>query len=240
VLLVTRDGLGVLVVDRERTLAEGLAKVLSLEDTIGETRSAGGALEALRLIDQKEPDVLVMGSEADSSQLAFVREVSRRHPAVAVVVVSASDAGDDLGDLVQAGAMGWVPKSASIDDLLKVVEGVGDGDWWVPRALLGQAVRELSREVDKASTSRLQSLTFRERQVLTAMAEGLPRQEIASRLHLSVNTVRTHIQHLLVKLEVHTSLEAVMIALREDVSLSHRPRHGGSPADRVRRESAED
>jgi DNA-binding NarL/FixJ family response regulator len=136
--------------------------------------------------------------------------------------------------------MGWVPKTASLGDLLKVVEGVGEGDWWVPRALLGRAVRELSREVEKASTSRLSSLTFRERQVLTAMAEGLPRTEIASRLHVSVNTVRTHIQHLLVKLEVHTSLEAVMIVLREDASLSQRPRHGSSSTRRVRRESVED
>jgi DNA-binding NarL/FixJ family response regulator len=108
------------------------------------------------------------------------------------VVVSATVATDDLGGLVQAGAMGWVPKTASLSDLLKVVEGVGGGAWSVPGALLGQVVRELSREVDKAFTSRLSSLTVRERQVLTAMAEGLPRTEIASRLHLLVNTVRTY------------------------------------------------
>jgi DNA-binding NarL/FixJ family response regulator len=212
--------LTLLVVDPELALAEGLALRLSLEGPVAQTRCATGAVEALHLLEQQEPDVLVVGAEPGTWQVGFLRQVARRYPEIAVVVLSEADRLEDLAVLVQAGAMGWVPKSGSISQLVRVVTGVAAGEWWLPRALLGRVVRQLSREAEQAVTSKLESLTFRERQVLAAMAEGLPRSEIAARLRLSVNTVRTHIQHLLVKLEVHSSLEAVAFALREGTGLS--------------------
>ncbi|MCW2600008.1 MAG: transcriptional regulator [Frankiales bacterium] len=217
------ERLGIMVVDPEPAMAEGLALRLLVEPTIGSTRAASSALEALHVIEQQTPKVLIVGAEPGTWQVGFLRQVAREHPGIGVVVMSETEAIEDLAVLIQAGAMGWVPKTASVEWLSRVVTGVGAGQWWLPRALLGHVVRQLSREAESAAMGRLNSLTFRERQVLAAMAEGMPRSEIATCLCLSVNTVRTHIQHLLVKLEVHTSLEAVSIALREGVGIAHPP-----------------
>lgn len=213
----------VLVVDPERAFAEGLALCLETDAVTRGVRSAGGAVEALHLLGQAPPDVVVVGAEPGTWQPGFLREVRRRHPGVAVVVLSADEAAEDLAELVQAGARGWLPKSAPLVQLSRVVAAVAAGEWWLPRAVLGELVSALAQQAEGAAAGRLDSLTYRERQVLAAMAEGLPRAEIALRLRLSVNTVRTHVQHLLAKLEVHTSLEAVTIALREGVGIAGPP-----------------
>ena len=216
----------VLVVDAERAFAEGLALCLGA-DTAAPVRSAGGAVEALHLTGQQPPDVVVLGAEPGTWQPAFLRALRRRHPGVAVLVLSAAAGDEDLRELVKAGARGWLPKSAPLAELSRVVEQVAAGQWWLPRELMGQVVQELDQQAEAAVAERLDALTYRERQVLAAMAEGLSRAEIARRLRLSVNTVRTHVQHLLAKLEVHTSLEAVALALREGVGIAGPPHPAG-------------
>jgi DNA-binding CsgD family transcriptional regulator len=91
------------------------------------------------------------------------------------------------------------------------------------------AVRQLSAEAGAVTTTRLANLTLRERQVLDALAAGHSRTEAAAQLRMSRHTVRTHVQHVLAKLEVHSILEAVTLALRNaEVT---RPRTGGNPVE---------
>jgi DNA-binding NarL/FixJ family response regulator len=225
----------VLVVDPERSFAEGLALALASDARVAVTWAASGALEALHLLELHRPHVLVVGTEPGDGQAGFLRQVARRHRSLGVVVMSEAQAPEDLVVLIQAGAMGWVPKAAGVEQLSGVVAGVGSGQWWLPRDALGSTVRRLSEQLDGAAAGKLDSLTFRERQVLAGMAEGLSRPEVALRLHLSVNTVRTHIQHVLAKLEVHTSLEAVSLALREGVAITDTGRQEWPLADRADR-----
>ena len=211
----------VLVVDSERVLAESLAVVLGVGEVTA-PQAATGALEALRALDQQRVDVMLVGVEPGDGQEAFLTQVARRFPTVRIVAMSATDDVGALVTFVRLGVRGWVPKSAQVSDVARAIAGVARGEYWLPRSVLERAFRQLTVELGVDGTSRLSALTGRERQVLAALADGLPRAEIAVQLRMSLNTVRTHIQHVLVKLQVHTSLEAVTLALQEGLTPSPR------------------
>jgi DNA-binding NarL/FixJ family response regulator len=109
-----------------------------------------------------------------------------------------------------------------MDFLLVAIRGAPHGHSWFPPAMLGRMLPLLARNgAADRDDEPLAALTDRERQVLECMVDGLDRRAIAARLCLSVNTVRTHVQAVLAKLQVHSSLEAVALALA-----------AGAPAER--------
>jgi DNA-binding NarL/FixJ family response regulator len=97
-----------------------------------------------------------------------------------------------------------------------VIRGVRRGETWIPPALLTRVLGELMtlRDAMEAESGRLASLTTREREVLECLSAGMSRAEIGRRLFLSTNTVRTHVQNLMAKLDVHSSVAAVALAHR--------------------------
>jgi DNA-binding NarL/FixJ family response regulator len=117
---------------------------------------------------------------------------------------------------VVAGATSWVPKQVAVPEFAVVVVGAARGEASLPPRMLRQVLRRLVDGLGRpAAAYALNRLTTRERQILEYTAQGLSRREIAARLDMSVNTVRTHSQNILSKLGVHTTLEAVALVLRE-------------------------
>jgi DNA-binding NarL/FixJ family response regulator len=117
-------------------------------------------------------------------------------------------------DALLAGVSGWQPKVIDADQLVRVIRGVHVGEMWLAPTLLGTAMPALLSRILTPASNPLNVLTVREREVLECMIEGLSRAEIAARLRVSGNTVRTHTQNLIGKLGAHSSLEAVTLALR--------------------------
>jgi len=122
---------------------------------------------------------------------------------------------------VRAGTAAWVRKDESLNHLLHVMRGVVEGETWLPRAEMGAVLRLLleDRERQRESDRLLAALTPREREILSCLADGAGRHDVAERLHLSANTVRTHLQNLMAKLGVHSTLEAVALT-RAQLSVS--------------------
>lgn len=225
----TEGPLELLVVDPERAFGDCLAQCLNSDSAAGSVRAVSSAVEALHVLESRSPKGMVLGAHSGGWQTNFLRAATRHSPELRVVVLVAPDATpEDLAALVAAGARGCARTDDSLDHVRNVVSQVSAGQWWLPRALLGNVVRALSAAVDDAVADRLARLTFRERQVLAGMAEGLPRAEIALRLNVSVNTVRTHVQHLLAKLGVNSSLEAAALALHEGLGLPGGPHRPGA------------
>jgi DNA-binding NarL/FixJ family response regulator len=114
---------------------------------------------------------------------------------------------------IEAGARGWVRKDESVEHLLRALRGVAQGETWLPPAEMGKVLSLLLRRRDgRDDGDRLLGLlTPRERQVLVCLAEGAGRNQVAERLNLKANTVRTHMQNLMAKLGVHSALEAVAL-----------------------------
>jgi DNA-binding NarL/FixJ family response regulator len=120
-----------------------------------------------------------------------------------------------VGAAVRSGIRGWVPRDGTLDDLLRAVRAAADGGTWVPPKVLTVILDELTwRPPEDPTRAVLARLTPRERDVLSCLADGLGRPEVAARLHVSTNTVRTHVQSILSKLGVNSSVAAVALLRR--------------------------
>lgn len=206
----------VLVVDRNIAFAEVLASRLDAEPGI-HGFAATTIPQAQWVLDQHEVDVLLLSVELDAGEaLALARYALAAHPAMHVVAISAREGEAHVAEAVRVGVSGWVSKSGSVDHLLAVIHGILAGETWIPPKLLTGVLEDLRSEYhETAEQARLlDTLTTREKQVLRGLMSGRTKDEIAAQLYLSRNTVRTHIQSTLKKLDVHSVLAAVATARR--------------------------
>ncbi|MEU0300110.1 response regulator transcription factor [Streptomyces sp. NPDC006175] len=151
--------------------------------------------------------------------ISLVAEVRSGRPRIRTVVLAEKDEPRRAAMALQAGASGWVAKDCSLQRLLTVIRGVLRDETHLPAALLTGVLRELTadRKHRTESEQLVESLTPREREVLRCMVAGLGRKAVAERLFLSPHTVRTHMQNVLGKLGVHSTLAAVALARRAGV-----------------------
>jgi DNA-binding NarL/FixJ family response regulator len=207
----------VLIVDRHTLFAEAFATRLRREPDLVVLPVALDLRRAFTLVATEHPHVVVldMMSPADDG-LRLLDHLQKRHPNVRVVVLSAAGDVGAITRAVRRGAVGWLSKSEGADRVVKVIRGVAGRGGWIPPEVLGDVLRRLSAgDPDPGADQReLSGLTPREREVLRCMVDGLSRHDIAERLGLSTNTVRTHTQNLLAKLDLHSTLEAVTLAMR--------------------------
>ncbi|MFE6504954.1 LuxR C-terminal-related transcriptional regulator [Kitasatospora sp. NPDC057738] len=152
--------------------------------------------------------------------ITLLARLRRAHPGLRAIVLATADDPHRAARALHAGATGWVAKESSLARLLAVVRGVLRDETHLPPALLTGVIRELTTaRRDRTESERLvDTLTPREKQILRCMVAGLGRQAVAERLYLSPHTVRTHMQNVLGKLGVHSTLAAVAVARRAGVS----------------------
>lgn len=216
----------VLIVDDHALFAEALAARLGREPDLVILPLAGDVRHALALADTEQPTVVLLdmtlGRESGLDLLDRLRD---RHPGVRVVMLTAMSGVDPIVQAVRRGAVGWVPKTEAADLVAQVVRSVARRGGWLPPDLLGDVLRRLVDEPAEPvrGNQLLAELTPREREVLQCMVDGLNRAEIAGRLGLSANTVRTHTQNLLAKLDTHSALEAITLAMRSGMRPSGGP-----------------
>jgi len=206
--------ISIFVVDQERTFADAVAARLETEEDVAVVAAVHGRTPAQSLIVGRHADVMLLDADMpDGAAIRLCEELSGRRDAPRVIMLSASADAGRIVKAIRAGAAGWVRKDESFEHLLRVIRGVACGETWLPPAQTGGVLRFLLQEAqDKRDSDRLLSaLTPRELEVLACLAEGAGRQDVAERLHLSANTVRTHLQNLMAKLGVHSTLEAVAL-----------------------------
>jgi len=208
----------VVIVDGHEDLLEALADLLSRSGW-GPVTTATSAAAGFVAIERLRPDVAIIDlSVSDGEGMHLVHRVRGLRDAPPLVVLSARSATDVAVASVRAGARAFVPKSARAQDVVDAAEAVVAGGGWMPDDLLGDVLASLLEP--KAPTeweALVQGLTRREREVLDLMVEGFARPSIARYLDISLNTVRSHTKNILAKLGVHSSLEAVSVALRAGV-----------------------
>jgi DNA-binding NarL/FixJ family response regulator len=202
----------VLIVDDHALFAEALAARLGREPDLVILPIAADARRALALTAAERPRVIVLDMTLDTeSGLDVLDRVRKRYPDVRVVMLTAMSDVDAMVRAVRTGAVAWVEKTESADLVARVIRSAARQGGWIPPDVLGEVLRRL-REDDAGGV--IAELTPREREVLQCMVDGLGRAEIAERLCLSANTVRTHTQNLLAKLDMHSALEAITLAMR--------------------------
>lgn len=211
----------VLLGDGHRFFVEALAMRLDVEPGLQVVGTVVRPEEAVRALQAREADVAVLAVDGDAAGfLAVAPALQAARPDLALVGVSGEDDLALLTRAVRVGFRGWVAKDVGIGALLQVLEGVSHGETRIPPRLLTGVLGQLLADDSEQRAAELPfaSLTVREHEVLRAMCGGASRQEIAGLLAISPNTVRTHMQSILNKLGVHTSLAAVSLARRAGIS----------------------
>jgi len=211
----------VVIIDDHQVFVDALAVRLADDPdfhVVGKATSSEQALDVLSSTpcDVVTLDLLLAGEDG----LALGHEILRRWPEAGVVVVTGVEGGEQVLEAVQMGVRGWVSKVGTVDSLTTALRGVARGETHIPADLLTQVLVSLSGQPQATLTEAegIRSLTQRELDVLGCLVEGMSRNEIGELLHVSPNTVRTHVQSILHKLKVHSALAAVAIARRAGVN----------------------
>jgi DNA-binding NarL/FixJ family response regulator len=213
--------IAVLVVDDHPVFADALQARLCSEPDLFPVGVAHSAAEAQAYAARNCPDVVVLDlvlgeGESGLDVASAIRELS---PRTRVMILTAVESASEVVTGLIRGVRAWLPKTIDARQLVRAIRGVHAGEAWLAPDLLGRVLDDL---LDAAAPEPdpLAGLTVREREVLQCMVDGLARVEIAERLHLSVNTVRTHTQNLITKLGAHSALESVSLALRKGLRAS--------------------
>jgi DNA-binding NarL/FixJ family response regulator len=217
--------IAVLVVDRERAVAQAVARRLAAEGGLRVTGSAHTALGAIAAVERDRPDVVVFDEGVVVGDLGeIVTRLLDEGPdpgarARRMVVTSDRAEAQRAFESIHAGASAFVSKSDGADEIVRTILAVAHGESRIPPLILTGMLDEYRSRVREVSGSDppFPQLTLREREVLECLTGGLDRDRIARRLGVSVHTVRTHTQAIFTKLDVHSSVEAVSVAARAGV-----------------------
>lgn len=202
------------MVDDHQLFAEALAARLAAEPDLVLLPVASNGGQCLAEAAAGRPHVVVLDLVlAEESGLDVLDRLRAGDPSVKVIILTGVRDVDAVVDAVRRRADAWLPKTTTVEELARVIRGVARGESWIPPDLLGEVLRRLAAPENHGKDT-FGVLTDREREVLQCLVDGMSRQEIASRLYVSTNTVRTHTQNVLSKIGRHSVLEAVSFALR--------------------------
>jgi len=212
--------ISLVLIDDNRLLREGLTGLIREQPDFRILAASADIEEALRKAREAKPRVVLLdfGLESHDS-LRLTATIRQEVPEARVIVMGLLPLHEDVAAFVQAGASGFIMKDASFEDFLRTIRAVADGVEVLPPQLTGSLFGQIARQVvrnGKAPVLEGVRLTERERQVIDLIGEGLSNKEIATRLHIAIHTVKSHVHNVLEKLALHTRLEVAAFTRSED------------------------
>ena len=214
----------VLLVDDHQLLTDSLARLLAAEPDI-EIMGIGSTVAQAKQLAQERMDVVLMDYRLpDGTGAEATRAIKARWPTARVVMLTAVQDDETVLESIQAGADGYLTKDRAVEDVVATVRSARAGETLLPRSVIvGIAQRVADARDRQAERAPIEALTARELQVLQALAEGMTTPDICERLFISRNTLRTHVQNIMMKLHVHSKREAVTVGLRHRIIDPPRP-----------------
>ncbi len=207
----------ILLVEDHTSFRQTLAYVFDHEPDFKVVAQAGTLAEARRAMDGSEADLGVIDlSLPDGEGTDLIAELRDANPHFAALVLTASLDRAGHARAVEAGAASVLHKSADVDVILDATRRLGEGETLLSQDELLELLRLAgqNREEELEVRVSIEQITPREQEVLSSLAEGLSNKEIAAKLHMSVDTERTHMMNILNKLGVHSRIQALLFAAR--------------------------
>jgi len=203
------DEITCLIVDDHEVVREGLRLSLSRASHVRVIGEAGDGATAVALVERRKPDVVIMDVRMPGMDgLEATKEILKVQPDAAVLIFTAFSERSLLARGLESGARGYILKEAPHESLLRALEKVASGEGYIDPALMPAFLS------GKEGTD---MLTAREREILQLLADGMSNADVAQKLFISQETVKSHVRHILTKLEADTRTHAVAIALRDSI-----------------------
>jgi DNA-binding NarL/FixJ family response regulator len=220
VLSQADDRIKVLIADDHELVRTGLRTVLEAEDDIKVVGEAIDGLEAVRLVMQTTPDVLLLDLHMPKLDgVTVCRELSSRQSATRIMILTSYDGDDEVFGALAAGASAFIMKDVTPERLVQAIRGVAAGQMVLAPSVAERVVAgRMNPAPEPAADRRIardEVLSERELEVLQLMAKGLSNAEIARELWISQTTVKTHISHILRKLGQRDRTQAIITALQQ-------------------------
>src|SRR5688572_10557533 len=198
-----------LIADDHEVVREGLRLSLSRSPQIRVVGEASDGASAVAIAERRRPNVVIMDVRMPGMDgLEATKILTERLPQTSVLIFTAYGERSLLGRGLEAGAKGYILKEAPHQTLLRAIEKVANGEGYVDPALMPAFLTGKGRD---------EMLTAREREILQLLADGMSNADVAKKLFISQETVKSHVRHILAKLEADTRTHAVAIALRDSI-----------------------
>jgi DNA-binding NarL/FixJ family response regulator len=198
-----------LIVDDHEVVREGLRLSLSRAHHIRVVGEASDGESAIALAERRKPNVVIMDVRMPGIDgLEATKQLMEKVPGTAVLIFTAYSERSLLSRGLESGAKGYILKEAPHQTLVRAIEKVSEGEGYVDPALMPAFLTGKDKE---------DMLTTREREILQLLADGMSNADVAGKLYISQETVKSHVRHILAKLEADTRTHAVAIALREAI-----------------------
>jgi two-component system, NarL family, response regulator LiaR len=214
----------VLICDDQEVVCEGLQAILQSAPGIEVVGKAQDGAQALEMVRRGPPDIVLMDLKMPvMNGVEATRAIRSEFEAVRVLVLTTYDADEWVLDAIRAGAHGYLLKDTPRADLVRAIEGTVQGKSHLDPGVAGKILQQAARAPTSGNSTLVESLTERERAVLSHLARGLSNADIASRLFLSEGTVRNYVSSILSKLNVSDRTQAAVLALRHGLGGSDPP-----------------
>jgi DNA-binding NarL/FixJ family response regulator len=205
----------VVICDDQALIRDGLEMLLTLEKDIDVVGQAQDGAEALELVAQHRPDLVLMDLKMPGMNgIEATRQIRIHYPAVNVLVLTTYDDDEWVFDAIRAGAVGYLLKDTPREEVIKAVRGTVEGKSFVDPAVAGKLLGQVAGQQTQPASLITDKLTGREVDVLRLIARGLTNADIAARLHLSEGTVRNHVSAIFAKLDVSDRTQAAVLAIQ--------------------------
>jgi DNA-binding NarL/FixJ family response regulator len=207
----------IVIAEDHTILRQGLKALLKSNDTLEVVGEAEDGLEAVRCVDKKTPDLLLLDLNMPRMDgISVINEIKKRHPETKIIVLTMHMQEEYILEAFRSGAQGYCLKASSHDELIMAINAVLSGKFYVSPEISGKVLEgflEGQRNIKKKSSWDM--LTQREKEVLKLVSEGYQNKEIADYLFISVKTVEKHRANIMEKLDLHSASALTAYAIEK-------------------------
>jgi DNA-binding NarL/FixJ family response regulator len=202
----------VAIVDDQALVRSGLRMIVESQPDMAVVGEAGDGEEAVRLARTERPDVVLM--DVRMPRMDGIEATRQISAATRVVILTTYELDEYVFDALAAGASAFLLKASAPEDLIRAIRVVASGDALLAPSVTKRLIEQFAHRPDRAArgAKRLEELTSRELDVLKQVARGNTNAEIAANLHVAETTVKTHVAHVLNKLQLRDRVQAVILA----------------------------
>ncbi|HEY9097505.1 MAG TPA: response regulator transcription factor [Thiobacillus sp.] len=209
----------IILVDDHTLFRKGLAELLEQSGEIEVTAFTGTPDDVSMLLKAHRPDVLILDLNMPGTDgITLMQELRTDGFTLPVLILTLSEAEDDLARALRAGANGYLLKSMEPDEVVDAIKRAQRGETVVAPAMTAKLVKLYDQKDDQDAGSLLDALTPREREILTHLSRGASNKAIARTLDISHDTVKLHVRHILAKLNLSSRVEAAVFAVENRVT----------------------